>query len=62
MSHTICIYTWMAKAYILQEFEELIGRVDLIDKKLWGYLFEPGYGYHILNTFLTDVMKDNINL
>ncbi|XP_047258514.1 uncharacterized protein LOC124890759, partial [Capsicum annuum] len=33
----------MAKAYTLQQFEELMGRVDQIDKRVRGYLFEIGY-------------------
>ncbi|KAM3231657.1 hypothetical protein P3L10_017016 [Capsicum annuum] len=33
----------MAKAYTLQQFEELIGRVDQIDKRVRGYLFQIGY-------------------
>ncbi|KAH0693045.1 hypothetical protein KY285_020142 [Solanum tuberosum] len=34
----------MAKAYTLQQFEELMGKVDEIDKRIRKYLF--GIGYH----------------
>ncbi|PHT33751.1 hypothetical protein CQW23_25551 [Capsicum baccatum] len=33
----------MAKAYTLQQFEELMGRVDQIDKRVKAYLFQIGY-------------------
>lgn len=33
----------MAKAYTMQEFEELMGRMEQISKKLRAYLYECGY-------------------
>lgn len=33
----------MAKAYTMQEFEELMGRMDEINSNLRGYLFDAGY-------------------
>ncbi|KAM3200004.1 hypothetical protein P3L10_032364 [Capsicum annuum] len=33
----------MAKAYTLQQFEKLMGRVDQIDKRVMAYLFQIGY-------------------
>ncbi|XP_060183337.1 uncharacterized protein LOC132613338 [Lycium barbarum] len=37
------LYFALAKAYTLQEFSELMGRLDTIDKKLGVYLFDSGY-------------------
>ncbi|XP_059277727.1 uncharacterized protein LOC132031860 [Lycium ferocissimum] len=37
------LYYAMAKAYTLQEFNECMGRVTKIDRKLRRYLFEIGY-------------------
>ncbi|XP_060206278.1 uncharacterized protein LOC132633916 [Lycium barbarum] len=37
------LYFALAKAYTLQEFSELMGRLDIIDKKLGVYLFDSGY-------------------
>lgn len=33
----------MQKAYIIQEFDELMGKIETIDKKLTGYLSRIGY-------------------
>ncbi|XP_060200212.1 uncharacterized protein LOC132628449 [Lycium barbarum] len=37
------LYFALAKAYTLQEFSELMGRLDTIDKKLGVSLFDSGY-------------------
>lgn len=37
----------VAKAYTIQEFEDLMGKVDTIDDRIRGYLF--GIGYHKLS-------------
>ncbi|XP_060187673.1 uncharacterized protein LOC132616919 [Lycium barbarum] len=37
------LYFALAEAYTLQEFSELMGRLDTIDKKLGVYLFDSGY-------------------
>ncbi|XP_059292530.1 uncharacterized protein LOC132045988 [Lycium ferocissimum] len=37
------LYVALVKAYTLQEFSELMGRLDIIDKKLGEYLFDSGY-------------------